>query len=243
MANQTMFFNTAIAAEYGIDVAVVFEHLVYWININKDGERNKHDGDYWTYGSVEMYAKMTGYMSAAKMRKTLDKMRAYGLVKVGNYNDTAYDRTLWYALGEVGHSICESRNNVISNESERELAQVSVVKAPDEIVKTDTDKSQELDDMFTTFWAQYPRRVGKAAAQKAFKKIGAKLTEELFCQMMESLALQKAAKEWSDVQFIPHPATWLNGRRWEDETGVLVANVQTMPVAVITEHRGGWADE
>ena len=38
---------------------------------------------------------------------------------------------------------------------------------------------------------------------------------------MEALAKQKESDQWkSDSgKFIPNPATWINQRRWEDETG------------------------
>jgi hypothetical protein len=33
----------------------------------------------------------------------------------------------------------------------------------------------------------------------------------------ESIAWQVTSENWKDPQFIPHPSTWLNERRWEDE--------------------------
>jgi hypothetical protein len=64
---------------------------------------------------------------------------------------------------------------------------------------------------FETFYSSYPRKVSKTNAEKAWKKQKCVLSE-----VMPSL--QKQMKLWTDPQFIPHPATWLNGRRWEDET-------------------------
>ena len=38
--------------------------------------------------------------------------------------------------------------------------------------------------------------------------------------MLEELERQRNAYHWGkeNWKFIPHPATWLNQRRWEDET-------------------------
>ena len=74
----------------------------------------------------------------------------------------------------------------------------------------------ETDESFARFWAAYPRKVGKLAAARAFAKArGAERLEAL----LAALALQKTSGEWlrDSGRFIPHPATWLNQGRWEDE--------------------------
>lgn len=37
--------------------------------------------------------------------------------------------------------------------------------------------------------------------------------------MLVALARQRNSDDWQrdDGRYIPHPTTWLNGRRWEDE--------------------------
>jgi len=77
--------------------------------------------------------------------------------------------------------------------------------------------SESADDGFVTFWEQYPKKVAKPQALKAWKKI--KPTGQLLACLMSALETQKASADWlKDAgQFIPHPASWLNGRRWEDE--------------------------
>jgi hypothetical protein len=70
---------------------------------------------------------------------------------------------------------------------------------------------------FPEFWTAYPRKVGKAAALKAWTKIapGLYLQERI----VRAVERQRSWPQWvkDSGQFIPHPATWLNGRRWEDE--------------------------
>jgi len=68
---------------------------------------------------------------------------------------------------------------------------------------------------FEDFWKAYPRKVSKPAAQKAWKKIDpAKLP-----LMLEAIERQRQCEQWikDGGAFIPHPATWLNGERWNDE--------------------------
>lgn len=73
------------------------------------------------------------------------------------------------------------------------------------------------DVMFKIFWEEYPKKKSKGEALKSFKKI--KPNEELFQIIISQLKLFKKTKEWKKDkgQFIPHPATWLNQKRWEDE--------------------------
>lgn len=68
---------------------------------------------------------------------------------------------------------------------------------------------------FDKFWAIYPRREGKQAAQRAFEKL--KPDEALLTAMINAITKQKQSPQWAEPRFIPHPATWLNGHRWEDE--------------------------
>ena len=40
--------------------------------------------------------------------------------------------------------------------------------------------------------------------------------------MLIAIDIQKKSNSWikEDGQYIPNPASWLNGKRWEDEYGV-----------------------
>lgn len=79
-----------------------------------------------------------------------------------------------------------------------------------------TDSNKYLD-RFAKFWAAYPRKVGKGAAEKAFMKI--RPSEELLGVMLRAIERQKLSEQWVRQcgQFIPHPTTWLNQERWRDE--------------------------
>lgn len=70
---------------------------------------------------------------------------------------------------------------------------------------------------FAQFWEVYPKKVGKDAAIKAFKKINP--DEALMQTILEAVGKQKLSRQWQENggQYIPYPATWLNGHRWEDE--------------------------
>jgi hypothetical protein len=81
-----------------------------------------------------------------------------------------------------------------------------------------------MDD-FEQFWKEYPRRVAKAEARKAWKQ-----TERVRPNLAMVLKAVKAAsqtEQWmrGNGQFIPHASTWLRGERWEDEFEVVLPGV------------------
>lgn len=67
---------------------------------------------------------------------------------------------------------------------------------------------------FDSFWKMYPRKTGKGSAWKAWEKAKPEIST-----VEAALRWQIRSEQWTKDggQFIPHPATWLNQRRWEDE--------------------------
>jgi len=76
-------------------------------------------------------------------------------------------------------------------------------------------KSLPIAGGFDRFYAAYPRKRGKAEAQKAWTR---RVKPEEVEAIIARVELNKLG-EWrrKDREYIPHPASWLNGRRWEDE--------------------------
>ena len=86
--------------------------------------------------------------------------------------------------------------------------------------ETETETSKKTSSTaapskeFDQFWATYPRKVGKEAARKAYAKAMTKTTQARIMQSVEDLRIRVAGK---DPNFTPHPSTWLNEGRWDDE--------------------------
>lgn len=74
-----------------------------------------------------------------------------------------------------------------------------------------------IDNQFAEFWEEYPRKVGKPKAKHAFMK--AVKDQQTFDALMDGLKRYKQTGQWNrdNGEFIPHPTTWLNQRRWEDD--------------------------
>lgn len=94
-------------------------------------------------------------------------------------------------------------------------------------------------EMFARFYAIYPRRIGKKAAEKAWAKaMKTGADPELVIQAAQRFA---ASRVGQDPKYTPHPATWLNAGRWEDEpekTTFAPLNQTDANIAAFLGHQG-----
>lgn len=89
--------------------------------------------------------------------------------------------------------------------------------------KPNQNKNQNINIIyahFAQFWEAYPRKVDKKRALKIWERL--KPDEKTTSTILDAIAKQKRTKEQKKAmgEFVPewpHPTTWLNGERWEDE--------------------------
>ena len=72
-------------------------------------------------------------------------------------------------------------------------------------------------ELFDEFWVAYPKHVAKKSARRAWDKLHA--DRDLLDALLTALEWQTRTEAWQrdGGRYVPNPATWLNGRRWEDE--------------------------
>lgn len=82
-----------------LDEAIVLNQLNYWIERNKDANRNFRDGHYWVYNSYEAWRKQDfPVWSATKIKRIFSSLEGKGIVLSANYNKLAIDKTKWYTI-------------------------------------------------------------------------------------------------------------------------------------------------
>ena len=82
-----------------LDEAIVLNQLNYWIERNKDANRNFRDGHYWVYNSYEAWRKQDfPVWSATKIKRIFTSLEGKGIVLSANYNKLAIDKTKWYTI-------------------------------------------------------------------------------------------------------------------------------------------------
>lgn len=79
-----------------------------------------------------------------------------------------------------------------------------------------TDEQQEDAD-FAAFYAIYPRKVAKGNARKAFAAAVKRGAEPAALIAAAQAHRDQWAKARTEARFIPHPTTWLNAERYDDE--------------------------
>ena len=87
------------------------------------------------------------------------------------------------------------------------------------VIKFNVTESN-INPQFDAFWIQYPRKAGKFTAKRSWEKINP--DQDLQKKILESLERFKKSMSWmkDNGKFIPHPTTWLNQKRWEDEVEI-----------------------
>jgi hypothetical protein len=90
-----------------------------------------------------------------------------------------------------------------------------------EQIQINLKHSRKLRDesAFESFWKAYPKRKSKGQAEKAWHAINP--DSECVTRIIQGLARAKTCREWQkeNGKWIPHPATWLRARGWEDDDG------------------------
>ena len=85
---------------------------------------------------------------------------------------------------------------------------------------------------FEEFWSNYPRKVNKKKAQSAFNN----LTKE---KQQQAIVDCKDRYKHTEPKYIPHPTTYLNGERWEDETIAYNGSNNSAPI-MPPAHKRPW---
>ena len=113
---MTHSFNTTLAERYGIEAAILIEHIYWWIHKNdcEEIEDMIHEGKVWCRSTAKGFAKYIPYMKPDKIWRTLKKLEGHVLL-VGNFNRQALNQTLWYTFTDEFKKELEDLNYDFEN--------------------------------------------------------------------------------------------------------------------------------
>ena len=82
-------------------------------------------------------------------------------------------------------------------------------------IEKENEKESIPPTPFDLFWEEYPKKVGKDDARRAFEKA---ITKTTLLEMLTAIATQRHSRQWQEDggKYIPNPSTWLNQGRWQD---------------------------
>lgn len=106
-----------------------------------------------------------------------------------------------------------SRRGMPTTATTTSTATPTVESDVDEPVTAPAAAAAAESDRFDEFWSAYPRTVAKKPARNAFAKALKRASADQIIAGARQYATQVAGKE---LQYVAHPATWLNGDRWTD---------------------------
>lgn len=163
----------------------------------------------------------------------------------GNRSATKWQPNGNQMAAEVNISKCNVSKVLKTIEQKKHATSLPLVDAPVQNVKNDTNDTTANDttknapqkhvSLFDEFWRAYPRKIGKQKCINYFK--AHKVQKPLLDKMLKSIAEQKQSEQWQkdSGQYIPHPYTWLNQGRWDDETDIDLSNPPTAEQVAKTE--------
>lgn len=156
-------FDSDIAKEYGLLESILLNNIWYWIEKNKANELNFYDGCYWTYNSTKAFCKLFPYASQRQIQNALKKLKELGILKTGNYNKSAYDRTTWYAFTKMGTSImqkCKMEDAKMGNGLCKNVEPIPNNKPnnkPNNSNSINTITCQQIVDLYHEICHSYPK--------------------------------------------------------------------------------------
>ena len=123
-----------------------------------------------------------------------------------------------YVLGDPQrHGFSVPQKSAVEGATETRIFSAPESRGPENPHTKNTilQEDQEAEDGFDRFYHVYPRHVARGQAARAWKTA----TKKADPATIISAAVLYAQKTLdSDPKFIAHPATWLNGERWADDT-------------------------
>ena len=126
------------------------------------------------------------------------------------------EATEWIISDPFNIEVIESNDYALENLTSENLTSENLT-LKNTINKENNNKENNKNtnnDLFETFWTIYPRKIGKGAAKAAFEKACKKESPET---IIEVAGFYANKSDLPDLQFIPHPSTWLNQERWNDD--------------------------
>jgi hypothetical protein len=90
---------------------------------------------------------------------------------------------------------------------------------------------------FDRFWNAYPV-IKRKAKPHAFNSFTSEMVDKIE-DILEALRWQKTTLDWTkdNGQFIPHPATWLRRRQWEDQMPTPQRQLRAVPGQSVADIR------
>lgn len=223
---QPRCFDGSEAAHFPPCTREVWFYLLRNVNHADNGKLNRGGGLFHLENMQDDLSWNVGYRretySKPQLTKALRRLREGNMIETAKATRGVYVTVLNYdKYQEPKNYEGNAEGNAKETRRKREGMQEKQ-EWKNERIKEEkqTQPSQEKttgESRFETFWKSYPKKVAKKDALKAWEK--QKCGNGIFETVMEKLEQFKSSNAWTrdNGRYIPNPASWINGERWNDE--------------------------
>ena len=228
MSERRMFTQKIVDSDAFLDMPLSAQALYFHLNMraDDDGFVNNPKKIQRMLGASEDDLKLLlakrfilGFESGVIVIK---HWRMHNLLRKDRYNPTQYQEEFsLLGLKENGSytesfahlaTTCQPTDNQMATQDS--IGKLSIDKS-----SIDAQNAQSIEEEFARFWSAYPNKKDKKRAHDAYLRISKKKEMPSIDVLLSAISNQKKSEQWrrDGGKYIPHPTTWLNGKRWEDE--------------------------
>ena len=174
---------------------------------------NRHNPDYGCFPSISKIVEDVEFSKSTVIRSIKNlQVKGYLSVEAAKRENGSQTSNRYFLSFEVEPQ-CQADTPPSVPET---LPPVSERHPHKQVISKQVSKTilRSVELGLKEFWNCYPRKIGKTNAEKAFIKASHSVGVDVILDAIKPFAVSVAKKE---KKFIPHPATWLNQGRWDDE--------------------------
>jgi len=175
-------------------------------------------GEFKVRSNIKKILTRKWIIKAGTVRGKTRPVNAYKVVDLWKLNTNFYTKKIKV------HSTVSSKKKKDRGSQHGKIGADSTVEEEPIIKKIQNTNDNDLSfpkllkkyPNFDIFYSAYPRKVSGRLALKTFKNL--KPNYKLLEIILEDIKYRKTTSAWKgDIEYIPHPSTYLNRKRWEDE--------------------------
>jgi len=115
---MTHTFDTEMAKEVGIEAAIIYQNICFWVDKNKANKQNFINGYFWTYNTYKAWQELFPYMKLNTIKRAIKVLKEAGFIVVekGLNESNKWDKTNYYRY--TNKTITDSKEKSQSEQHE-----------------------------------------------------------------------------------------------------------------------------
>lgn len=182
-----MNFDPNIAKAIGVEEAIMFSNIEFWVEKNKSNNKQFKNGRYWTYNSLNAFSELFPFWTKKQIRRILNNLKEKGYIETSIFNKYKYDRTFWYTVNDFDElNPPNSKNSSVINQEKPKKTTTKKIKPNKNITKktieeklladeaTDHEVISEIIFKFQKInpMIKYMNKTERSAASEIIEKLG-----------------------------------------------------------------------